>query len=116
MLATSSVHTSNMMQVHLQLGGTPLLALIDSSSMHNFIAEVAASHTDLQLIPRDRLKMMMSMASRCLPSAYRGMEFVIEDEDFMGEFFALPLSAYDIVLHTHWLATLGTILSDFAIF
>lgn len=47
------------------------------------------------------------------PGVYRGATFSIDGEAFSGDFFALPLAGYDVVLGTQWLASLGPILWDF---
>ena len=41
------MRTSETMQMRLTMGGTSHLALIDSGSTHNFIAEEAAAHASL---------------------------------------------------------------------
>ena len=38
----------------------------------------------------------------------------ITGEAFKVDLFALPLASYDVVLGTHWLASLGPILWDFS--
>jgi hypothetical protein len=47
------------------------------------------------------------------PGVYHGTSFSIYGEEFSGDFFALPLPGYDVVLGTQWLASLGPILWDF---
>ena len=47
------------------------------------------------------------------PGMYRAAAFSIDGETFSTDFFALPLAGYDVVLGTHWLASLGPILWDF---
>jgi hypothetical protein len=47
------------------------------------------------------------------PGVYHGTSFSIYGEEFSGDFFALPLAGYDVVLGTQWLASLGPILWDF---
>ena len=47
------------------------------------------------------------------PSMYRATAFSIDGETFSTDFFALPLAGYDVVLSTHWLASLRPILWDF---
>jgi hypothetical protein len=48
--AVTGVHTNNTMQVRLQLGGVNVHALIDSGSMHIFIAKKVASRTGLPMV------------------------------------------------------------------
>ena len=45
--AITGVRSSETMQMHIVMGGTSLLALIDSGSTHNFIAAEAAGHANL---------------------------------------------------------------------
>jgi hypothetical protein len=51
----------------------------------------------------------------CFPSSevYRAAPFIIGNNVFTTDFFALPLASYDVILGTQWLASLGTILWDF---
>ena len=108
------VRTNDTMQVRIQLGSASLLALIDSSSTHNFVSEEAAGHTSLQLLPRGNMKVTVANGERVpCPSMYRATAFSIDGETFSTDFFALPLAGYDVVLSTHWLASLRPILWDF---
>jgi hypothetical protein len=88
--------------------------LIDSSSTHNFVSEEAASRTSLQLLPHGTMKVTVANGEHVsCPGMYRAMTFSIDGETFSTDFFALPLAGYDVVLGTHWLASLGPILCDF---
>jgi hypothetical protein len=49
----------------------------------------------------------------CL-GVFHGTPFSIAGEAFKADLFALPLVDYDIVLGTHWLASLEPILWDFS--
>lgn len=40
--AIMGIHFSDTMQLNVNLGGTSLLAILDSGSMHNFISESVA--------------------------------------------------------------------------
>ena len=113
LLAMVGVRTSETMQVRIQLGGASLLALIDSVSTHNFVSEEAAARTSLQLLPRSNMKVTVANGERVpCPGVYRATAFSIDGES-STDFFALPLAGYDVVLGTHWLASLGPILWDF---
>jgi hypothetical protein len=92
----------------------PLLALLDSGSTHNFIAEEAASCTSLQFRPEGKLQVTVANGDHVPCSGvYHGATFSINGEAFSGDFFALPLAGYDVVLGTQWLTSLGSILWDF---
>jgi hypothetical protein len=110
----TGIRTSEMMQVCIQLGSVSLLALLDSGSTHNFIAEEAASRTSLQLRTGGKLQVTVANGDHVpCPGVYRGATFSINGEAFFGDFFALPLAGYDVVLGTQWLASLGPFLWDF---
>ena len=99
------------MQLHITLGGVSLLALLDSRSMHNFVAAEAAARTSLRLQLHGGMKVTVANGERVpCPGVYRAAVFSIEGTPFVTDFFALPLAGNDVVLGTQWLATLGPIL------
>jgi hypothetical protein len=102
-LAISGVRTKETMQLAISIGGASFRTLLDSGSTHNFITEDAAARTNLTLAPRGGMRVTVA-----------DTPFVIEGEHFSADFYALPLTGYDIVLGTRWLASLGPILWDFS--
>jgi hypothetical protein len=115
LLAMAGVRTRETMQVHIQLGGNRLLALLDSGSTHNFVSSEAAGRTSLQLNPRGNMKVTVANGEKVpCPGVYRNVPFTIDGESSTTNFFALPLAGYDVVLGTEWLASLGPILWDFS--
>ena len=61
--AIAGVRTSETMQMRLTMGGTSLLALIDSGSTHNFIAEEAAARASLPTLTQANFGSQWPMAS-----------------------------------------------------
>ncbi|XP_066341737.1 uncharacterized protein [Miscanthus floridulus] len=114
LLAMAGVRTPETMQVRIQMGGTTLLALLDSGTTHNFVSEEATARTSLQLQSWASMKVTVANGDWVpYPGAYRVVPFSIDGERFTTDFFALPLAGYDVVLGTDWLAMLGPILWDF---
>ncbi|KAM3243961.1 hypothetical protein ACQJBY_055715 [Aegilops geniculata] len=112
--AISGVRTSETMQMHITLGGVSLLALIDSGSTHNFIAEEAAARATLPSPAAEKMRVTVANGERVpCQGAYRAVSFRIGQEEFSEDFLALPLAGYDVVLGTQWLVTLGPITWDF---
>nr|CAB3502345.1 unnamed protein product [Digitaria exilis] len=110
LLAIAGVRTSETMQVHIRLSDTVLVALIDSGSTHNFLANEVASRTGLLLNHRAKIQVRVANNNRVpCPGAYRAARFSIGEEPFVDDFFSLTLAGYDVVLGTRWLATLGQI-------
>lgn len=106
--AIAGVRCCDTMQVCIDLGGTALLALLDSGSTHNFISMLAANGTKLPLLPRGKMQVTVANGERVpCPRLYRDTAFTIGAETFHANFFALPLAGYDVVLGTQWLASLG---------
>jgi hypothetical protein len=97
----TDVHTYNIMQVRLRLGDVNVHALIDSGSTHNLIAEKVASRTVLPMVSCSSVSVMMA-SGECVPCTgmYRRVPFSINGDQFSADFFALPLSGYDVVLGT----------------
>ena len=62
--AISGVRTSETMQMHITLGGVSLLALIDSRSTHNFIAEEAAARATLPSPTTEKMHVTVANGER----------------------------------------------------
>ena len=99
--AIAGVRTSETMQMRLTMGGTSLLALIDSGSTHNFIAEEAAARASLPSITQGQLRVTVANGERVqCPSVFHNALFSINAEEFTAAFYVLPLAGYDVVLGT----------------
>lgn len=64
--AIAGVPICKSMQVRVSLGASTLVALLDTGSMHNFIAEAAACRTVLQIQPRPRLTAIVAKWERVI--------------------------------------------------
>ncbi|XP_066349333.1 uncharacterized protein [Miscanthus floridulus] len=62
--AIAGVRTSETMQMRLTMGDTSLLALLDSGSTHNFIAEEAAARASLPSITQGQLRVTVANGER----------------------------------------------------
>jgi hypothetical protein len=89
-------------------------ALVDSGSTHSFISLETASHLHLQPDYRPGIQVTVANGD-CVASAgiCRGIHIFIDKEEFVLDFFVIPLTGYEMVLGVHWLRTLGPILWDF---
>ena len=99
------------MQISVSLGATTLIALLDTGSTHNFIAEAAALRTGLAVQPRPRLTATVANGEKVTcPGVLRQAPITIDDNEFRVDLFVMPLAGYDLVLGTQWMATLGPII------
>lgn len=112
--AITGVRFSDTMQIHIELGDTSLVMLLDSGSMHNFISEAMAHRMGLPLQHRQGLTAMVTNGERvsCLGIIHQAA-FTIDGDVFFADPFVLPYAGYVVVLGTQWLTTLGPILYDF---
>jgi hypothetical protein len=103
------------MQVAVMLGATPLVALLDSGSTHNFISEAAARRSGLPQQQRLRLSTMVANGKRitCV-GVIRNAPLTVSGDAFPADLFVMPLAGYDVVLGTRWLGALGPIVWDLA--
>jgi hypothetical protein len=87
---------------------------VDSGSTHSFISLETASHLHLQPDYRPGIQVTVANGD-CVASASicRGIHIFIDKEEFVLDFFVIPLTGYEMVLGVHWLRTLGPILWDF---
>jgi hypothetical protein len=110
-IGISAVET---MRLAVQITTTTLTALVDSGSTHSFISVEAASRLHLLPIHRPGLRVKVANDDQvACDGVCKDTHFTIDDEEFMLDFFVIPLAGYDMVLGVHWLRTLGPILWDF---
>jgi hypothetical protein len=112
--AVAGVPIYKSLQVRPSLVVATVVALLDTGSTHNFIAEAAARQTGLHIQPRPRL-MTMAANGECVscPGVIRCAPVIIEGDRFYIDLFVMPLAGYDLVLGTQWMVTLGRVTWDF---
>jgi hypothetical protein len=112
--ALAGVAFTDTMKLEVGLGSASLVTLLDSGSTHNFISEAAARRTGLPLQHRPRLTAMVANGERvaCV-GVIRGAPLTIGGASFPADLYVMPLTGYDVVLGTRWLAVLGPIVWDF---
>jgi hypothetical protein len=89
-------------------------ALVDSGSTHSFISLETASRLHLQPDYRPGIHVMVANGDHAANAGIcRGIHIFIDKEEFVLDFFVIPLAGYAMVLGVHWLRTLGPILWDF---
>ena len=112
--AVAGVSVGRTMQVRVLVGSTPLVALLDTGSTHNFIAETAAARSGLPIQSQPRLTAIVANGEKVpCPGVIRHAPIVIHDAAFTVDLFVMPLAGHDLVLGTQWMATLGRLVWDF---
>ena len=99
--AIAGLRRNDKMQIHLQVRGVPLVALIDSGSTHNFITDEVAKRPGLPLQHCTGMTATVANGERiaCLGAIRRAL-FTVYNEPFAANLFVLPLADYDVVLCT----------------
>jgi hypothetical protein len=102
------------MQAALCVGDHDLVALLDSSSTHNFIHEELAIVVGMPLSSTRCLGVTVANSDKV---TCRGLlkhaAVTINKERFIIDLHAIPLGGFDVVLGTCFLKTLGPIMWDF---
>ena len=102
-------------KVHVSIGNTTGIALLDSGSSHNFIDVDMAWRAGVPLQPCPHLAVTVANGDRVAsPGKALHQPVGISGEAFDIDLYALPLGDYDMVLGVQWLGILGPILWDFA--
>ena len=97
----------------MTVGAVTLTALLDTGSMHNFIAEAAAARTGLAVQSSPRLTATVANGERiACPGVLRQASIAIAGENFCVDLYVMPLAGYDVVLGTQWMVTLGKMVWD----
>jgi hypothetical protein len=112
--AVAGVPICNMVQLKVELGATSVVALLDTGSTHNFISEVAALSLGLPIQPRPWLTVMVANGEKVSrPGVLCQAPVTIDGREFCIDLFVMPLTGFDVVLGTVWMATLRPIIWDF---
>jgi hypothetical protein len=112
--AVAGVFVGNTVQLQVVVGAATFVALIDTGSTHIFIGEAAARRSGLTIEPRPRLTTTVANGERvACPGVLRQAPVDMGSMVFGVDLFVMPLAGYDVVLGTHWMATLGPIVWDF---
>lgn len=102
------------MKIPVWVGSTRLMALLDSGSTHNFIADDAVQRTGILLQPQDSIRVAVANGDHVSSNGVcRGLQLRIDQRLYTLDCFSIPLVGFDIVLGVQWLSTLGPILWDF---
>jgi hypothetical protein len=113
--AIAVVAVGNTVQLKVLLGTATFIALVDTGSTHSFIGEAAARRTGLHIEPRPWLTAIVANGERvACPGVLRQAPVIINGMEFHVDLYVMPLAGYDVVLGTHWMATLGPIVWDLA--
>jgi hypothetical protein len=112
--AVAGVPVSNTIHLQVLLAAASFIALIDTGSTHSFIGEAAAQRTGLPIVPRPWLTATVANGERIsCPGVICQAPIFIDGMEFRVDLFVMPLAGCDLVLGTHWMATLGPIVWDF---
>ena len=106
---------SSTIQLCVRVGAADFIALVDTGSTHNFIGEEAARRAGLPIEPYPRLTATVANGERiACPGVIRQAAVLIDNRAFNVDLYVMPLAGYDVVLGTHWMATLGDIVWNMA--
>lgn len=114
--AITGTVASQIMRVPAKIKGCSLMALLDTGSSHNFLNRAWVSRIGMKAEEGARLSVMVANGEK-LPCMGHlpGIPIEIQGNQFQVDFFVISLEGCDAVLGAQWLATLGSILWDFAL-
>jgi hypothetical protein len=112
--AAVGLQTENSMVIYVTIKGERLLALLDTSSTHNFIQGATLRRLGLPLSGGDQLRVTVANGDR-LPCAgiAQGVEVSIACAPYTITCVGIDLGCFDFILGVDFLRTLGPITWDF---
>jgi predicted aspartyl protease len=112
--AITGILATETMRLQVHLLDTVMEALVDSGSTHSFISLETASRLHLQPDYSLGIQIMVANGDRVVSTGIcRGIHIFINNEEFVLDFFIIPLAGYEMVLGVQWMHMLGPILWDF---
>jgi hypothetical protein len=113
--AITRISATETMKPPTRLSAYTVMALVDSGSTHSFISTEVACRLHLEPVFHPGLQVAVTNGDKVtITGVCRAIQFVIDKEAFVMDFFIIPLAGYKMVLSVQWLWTLGPILWDFA--
>jgi hypothetical protein len=97
--ALTGLTGTNMMQLLLDIAGTPLRALVDSGSTHTFIHEAIVHRLGLAVTLRPGLSVKVANGERLKSyDVCKNTPVHIQDETFVTDCYTRPLEGFDLIL------------------
>ncbi|KAL4282483.1 hypothetical protein GQ457_16G010960 [Hibiscus cannabinus] len=95
--------------------GKPVQVLLDGGSTHNFVQTRMAQFLNLNIETAPSFSVLVGNGEK-LPCAgvVKQVPLVIQDHKILVDFYVLPLQGWDMVLGISWLATLGSVITNYA--
>jgi hypothetical protein len=111
--AITGISTWATMHLGVTVANTAARALVDSCSTHYFLADTMVQRLGLTLLPQPGLSVGVANGDRVACTGLcHDVPVQIAGEQFLIDFYVLPLGGYEVVLGCQWLRTLGPILWD----
>jgi hypothetical protein len=108
--ALTGINSANTMKLRVMVHGVQLLALVDSGSTHNFVAEEAAARVGINIIQRPGMRVAVANGDRVMSNGVcRNFALNVGLEEFWVDCYTLALGGFDIVLGVQRLRSLGPI-------
>jgi hypothetical protein len=113
--ALSGACTAETMRLPVSMQDQSPITLIDSGSLHCFMAAHIARRLNLSPTTKDGMTVGLANGARlpCL-GVCSALPFTINDEQFCIDFLIIALEGYEMALGCNWLRTLGPIIWDFS--
>jgi hypothetical protein len=109
----SGIHTEDMMQVHIDIRGHRLLALLDSCSTDNFNKMGVKRRIRLEPVGT-AMRVAVTNGNRIhCDGVAHNMAMRINQEDFSISCFGIDMRGFNLILGVDYLHTLGPIVWDF---
>lgn len=103
------------MPLMVEIGSSTLVALLNSGSTHNFIAEDIMVAVGVLMRPQFGLSVTVASGDRVTSLGLcRAMSVRIGQQDSTLDCYAMLLEGFDVILGVQWLGTLGPITWDFS--
>nr|XP_016462819.1 PREDICTED: uncharacterized protein LOC107785918 [Nicotiana tabacum]XP_016462821.1 PREDICTED: uncharacterized protein LOC107785918 [Nicotiana tabacum]XP_016462822.1 PREDICTED: uncharacterized protein LOC107785918 [Nicotiana tabacum]XP_016462823.1 PREDICTED: uncharacterized protein LOC107785918 [Nicotiana tabacum]XP_016462824.1 PREDICTED: uncharacterized protein LOC107785918 [Nicotiana tabacum] len=110
-----SFHALNTLWFVGHVKGSPIQVLVDGGSTDNFIQTRIATFLQLTIEPIPSFYVMVGSGQRLRYDAIvRQIPLTIQGCELVLDFYVLALHDADFVLRVSWLATLGPVLTDYA--
>ena len=110
----AGIRTENVMLLPVFVHGHRLVALLDSSSTHNFINADLLRCLHLSTAPHPTMRVLVANGDRVpCKGVARDVALAIGTEEFTISCYGISLGGFDLILGIEFLRTLGPILWDF---